>query len=167
MDSIISFIQNNTVIAIAIAVILLFLIYRKPKLFFGILFLGLFLALLYYLIMSLAGSGSKQEKRLFNEEENQSDTGRWSLFASTPCSYSQTLSWVLVTSSETVEKPFSMVNRWFSGVSSPLIIMRSLIVAHSVRSFFSASQPRICLRTFSTVSPVLCIFRFRLTIQHF
>jgi len=76
MDSIISFIQNNTVIAIAIAVILLFLIYRKPKLFFGILFLGLFLALLYYLIMSLAGSGSKQEKRLFNEEENQSDTGR-------------------------------------------------------------------------------------------
>jgi len=76
MDSIISFIQNNTVIAIAIAVILLFLIYRKPKLFFGILFLGLFLALLYYLIMSLAGSGSKQEKRLFNEEEKQSDTGR-------------------------------------------------------------------------------------------
>jgi Ca2+/Na+ antiporter len=76
MDSIISFIQNNTVIAIAIAVILLFLIYRKPKLFFGILFLGLFLALLYYLIMSLAGSGSKQERKLMHEGEREVDTNR-------------------------------------------------------------------------------------------
>ena len=31
--------------------------------------------------------------------------------------------------------------------------MRSLIVAHSVRSFFSASHPRIRLGTFSTASP--------------
>jgi hypothetical protein len=76
MDSIVSFIQNNTVIAIAIAVILLFLIYRKPKLFFGILFLGLFLTVLFYLITSMAGSGSKQKKRLLFEEEKQSDTGR-------------------------------------------------------------------------------------------
>ncbi len=76
MDSIVSFAQNNTVTAIAIAVILLFLIYRKPKLFFGILFLGLFLAVLFYLITSMAGSGSKQKKRLILEEEKQSDTGR-------------------------------------------------------------------------------------------
>jgi Ca2+/Na+ antiporter len=76
MDSIVSFAQNNTVTAIAIAVILLFLIYRKPKLFFGILFLGLFLAVLFYLITSMAGSGSKQKKRLIFEEEKQSDTGR-------------------------------------------------------------------------------------------
>jgi hypothetical protein len=32
-------------------------------------------------------------------------------------------------------------------------MIRSLIVAHPVRSFFSASHPRICLGTFSTVSP--------------
>ena len=31
--------------------------------------------------------------------------------------------------------------------------MRSFILANSVRSFFSASHPRICLGTFSTVSP--------------
>jgi len=30
--------------------------------------------------------------------------------------------------------------------------MRSLIVAHSMRSLFSASRPRICLGTFSTAS---------------
>jgi len=76
MDIIVSFIQNNTVIAIGIAVILLLLMYRKPKLFLGILFLGLFLAVLYYLITSMAGSGSKQKKRLLLEEEKQSDTNR-------------------------------------------------------------------------------------------
>ena len=42
-------------------------------------------------------------------------------------------------SAETVEKPFSIVNAWFWGVLRPLVIVRSLIVAHSVRSFFSAS----------------------------
>ncbi len=76
MDSIVSFIQNNTVIAIVIAVGLLLFIYRKPKVFFGILFLGLFLAVLFYLITSMAGSGSKAKKRLILEEEKQSDTGR-------------------------------------------------------------------------------------------
>ncbi len=75
MDSIVSFVQNNTVIAIVIAVGLLFLIYRKPKLFFGILFLGLFLAVLFYTITTMAGSGSKQKKRLIHEEK-QSDTDR-------------------------------------------------------------------------------------------
>ena len=76
MDIITSLIGNNTIIAIAIAVVLFFLIYRKPKLFLGILFFGLFLAVLYYLIMSMAGSGSKQKKSLLTQEENQSDTTR-------------------------------------------------------------------------------------------
>ena len=57
--------------------------------------------------------------------------------------------------SETVEKSFSIVNAPFFGVSRPFIIMRSLIVAHSVKPFFSASHPRICLGTFSTVSLVI------------
>jgi hypothetical protein len=35
-----------------------------------------------------------------------------------------------------------MVNGLFSGVSRPLIIIRSLIVAHSVRSFFSCILPK-------------------------
>ena len=76
MDSIISFVQNNTLIAIVIGVGLLILIYRKPKLFFGILFLGLILAVSYYLVMSMAGSGSKQKKRLLLEGEKQSDASR-------------------------------------------------------------------------------------------
>jgi len=57
-------------------------------------------------------------------------------------------------SGETVEKLFSIVNARFLGVSRPFVTVRSLIVAHSVRSFFSASPPRICSGTFSTVSEV-------------
>ena len=76
MDSIVSFAQNNTVIAVVLALGLLFFMYRKPKLFFGLLFLGLFLAGLYYMITSMAGSGSEQKKRLLHEEEKQSDISR-------------------------------------------------------------------------------------------
>lgn len=76
MDGIVSFAQNNTVIAIVLALGLLFFMYRKPKLFFGLLFLGLFLAGLYYMITTMAGSGSEQKKRLIQEEEKQSDNSR-------------------------------------------------------------------------------------------
>jgi hypothetical protein len=75
MDAIGSFAQDYTVIAIAVALILLFFLYKKPKLFLGLLLLGLFLAGLFYMIMSIAGSGSEQQKRLTHGEE-QSDTNR-------------------------------------------------------------------------------------------
>jgi hypothetical protein len=73
LGGIVSFAQNHTVIVIVLALGLLFLMYRKPKLFFGILFLGLFLAGLYYMIATMAGSGSEQKKRMIPQEENQSD----------------------------------------------------------------------------------------------
>lgn len=73
MDSIVSFAQNHTVIVIVLALGLLFFMYRKPKLFFGILFLGLFLAGLYYMITTMAGSAAEQKKRMIPQEEKQSD----------------------------------------------------------------------------------------------
>jgi len=73
MDGIISFAQNNTVIAIILALGLLYFLYRKPKLFFIVLFLGLFLAGLYYMVTSMGGSGSAQKKRMIQQEEKQSD----------------------------------------------------------------------------------------------
>jgi len=45
----------------------------EPKLFFTLLFLGLFLAGLFYIISNLTGSGSEQKKRLIHEEEKESD----------------------------------------------------------------------------------------------
>jgi multisubunit Na+/H+ antiporter MnhC subunit len=75
-DGIVSFAQNNPIIAILLAVGVLFFIYRKPKLFLGLLGLGLLLAGLFYLIMSISGQGSEKKKALTHEKEEQSDTIR-------------------------------------------------------------------------------------------
>ena len=61
MNSIVSFAQNNTVIAIILALGLLYFVYRKPKLFFIILILGLFLYGLFYMITSVAGPGRRRQ----------------------------------------------------------------------------------------------------------
>ena len=74
-DSIVSFVQNNPIIVIILVLGLLFFMYRKPKLFFSLLGLSVLLAGLFYLIMSMAGSGSEKKKALTDKEE-QSDTNR-------------------------------------------------------------------------------------------
>jgi hypothetical protein len=73
MDSIISFAQNNTIIAIVLALGFLYFLYRKPKLFFLLLFLGLFLYGLFYMITSMGGSGAAQKKKMIQQEEKQAD----------------------------------------------------------------------------------------------
>ena len=76
MDGILSFAQNHVIIVIVLALVLLYFMYRKPKLVLGILLLGLFLVGLLYFITSMSRSGSDQEKRLFREDEKQLDTTR-------------------------------------------------------------------------------------------
>jgi uncharacterized membrane protein YkgB len=76
MDGILSFAQNHVIIVIVLALVLLYLMYRKSKLVFGILLLGLFLVGLLYFITSISRSGSEQEKKLIREEEKQLDTNR-------------------------------------------------------------------------------------------
>ena len=76
MDGIVSFAQSHPVIVIVLALGLLYLMLRKPKLVFGILLLGFILAGLLYIIMGIAGSGSKQERKLIHEEEREVDTNR-------------------------------------------------------------------------------------------
>ena len=73
IDGLILFAQSHTVIAIVIALVLLFFLYRKPKLFLTLLFLGLFLAGVFHMITRMAGSGSEQKKRLMHEDEKQSE----------------------------------------------------------------------------------------------
>ena len=75
MDGVVSFAQNNPIIAIVLAAGVLFVIYRKPKLFFGLLGLGILLVGLLYLIVSISGQGSEKKKALTHEEE-QSETTR-------------------------------------------------------------------------------------------
>ncbi len=49
----------------------LFFMYRKPKLFFSILFFVLFLAGLFYMITAMGGLGTEQKKGLIYVEEEQ------------------------------------------------------------------------------------------------
>ena len=72
MDGIVFSAQNHTLIIIVLALGLLFFTYRKPKLFFTLLFLGLFLAGVFYMITRMAGSTLEKGKRLIHEEK-QSD----------------------------------------------------------------------------------------------
>jgi ABC-type multidrug transport system permease subunit len=74
LGGIVSFAQSNTIIAIIIALIFLTLMYRRPKLFFGLLSLVLVVVLLFYMIGNLAGSGSERKKRLIEKEQTQSDS---------------------------------------------------------------------------------------------
>ena len=53
MDTFLSYGEGNTLTLLGLAVCLLLLFYRKPKLFYGTLFLGLLLAGLFYLIINL------------------------------------------------------------------------------------------------------------------
>jgi preprotein translocase subunit YajC len=75
MDTILSFAQNHTIIVIVLALGLLYFMYRKPKVFFGILLLGVLLAGLFYLITSISGPAKEQKKKLIHEEK-QADTNR-------------------------------------------------------------------------------------------
>jgi hypothetical protein len=76
MDSFFSYAQENPWTLLALALCLLFFFYRKPKLFFGTLFLGLVLAGVFYLIMNLAGAGSEGKRGLLSDEEKQTDSNR-------------------------------------------------------------------------------------------
>jgi multisubunit Na+/H+ antiporter MnhC subunit len=76
MDRIVSFAQNHAVVVILIVLGLIFFMVRKPKLFFSLLALGLILAGLSYLIMSMASSGSEKKSKLIEEKEEQVDTNR-------------------------------------------------------------------------------------------
>ena len=72
VGGIVSFAQNNPIIVIVLVLGLLFFMYRKSKLFFSLLGLGLLLVGLLYLIANMAGSGSEKKKALTHQEE-QSD----------------------------------------------------------------------------------------------
>ena len=75
MNGILSFAQNHTVIIIVLALVLLYFMYRKPKLSFGILLLGAVLVGFFYLITSISGPAKEQKKKLIREEK-QVDTDR-------------------------------------------------------------------------------------------
>ena len=72
IDKIISFGQNNPLIALIVAVVFFFLIYRRPKLILSLLLLTLILAGIYFLIMDTASSVKIEKQKLIHESEESS-----------------------------------------------------------------------------------------------
>jgi hypothetical protein len=68
IKSIIIFFQANLLVTIAIAIILIFLLWRKPKLFFLILFIALLLSGVLYLILDVSSTGIYQKEQLIQKE---------------------------------------------------------------------------------------------------
>jgi membrane protein implicated in regulation of membrane protease activity len=69
--SISSFATGHPVVAVIIGIIMLIILFRKPKLFFGLLGLGILVAFIWYMIMSMASSGLSQKDKLLHKEEKQ------------------------------------------------------------------------------------------------
>ncbi len=84
--------MNEIFIVIVLALGIVFFLRRKSKLFFVLLFLGLFLAGLFYMISSIADSGSEQKKKLIRDEK-QSDMIPSSLFRN-PSHFAATELWM-------------------------------------------------------------------------
>jgi hypothetical protein len=62
-----SYLQNNIWIAIAIAALLIFLFYNRPRIFIVVLVFGLILAGVMYLISDLASSGTAHKSNLIRK----------------------------------------------------------------------------------------------------
>ncbi len=56
-NSVLSLSKDNPIIAVVVGLILLFLLFRKPKLFFGLIFLAAILALVLYFIEDVSSKG--------------------------------------------------------------------------------------------------------------
>ena len=67
IDKAISFASGNPIIAVAIALVCVFLVYRDPKFFIKLIVLVLILAGIFYTIMNLASTGTSQKGKLLEK----------------------------------------------------------------------------------------------------
>ena len=68
MKSMGDFLFANPVIAVIVALVLIFLLYRKPKLFFLIFIILVVLAGVLYVILDVSSTGVSQKERLIDRE---------------------------------------------------------------------------------------------------
>jgi len=66
-DGIISFVTGNPIIAVVVGLFLLFLLYRKPKLFLILFCLVLILAATIYFIMDVSSIGKSEKGRMIEK----------------------------------------------------------------------------------------------------
>ena len=67
IDSIIAFFQDHMLFAVAFAIVLLFLLFRKPKVFFTISAIVLLLLGIFYLISNVSSTGVTYKEKLISK----------------------------------------------------------------------------------------------------
>ena len=76
IDQIISFGQNNPLIALIVAIIFLFSLFLRPKLTLSLLLLTLILAGIYYSMMDAASSAREEKQKLIHKSEQSSEINK-------------------------------------------------------------------------------------------
>jgi cell shape-determining protein MreC len=69
MSGILGFFQDNIIVSIVLGLILLYVLYRSPKLFFIVLFIAILLSGIYYVISDVASIGGHQKKKMIQERD--------------------------------------------------------------------------------------------------
>jgi len=67
LNSIVIFLQDNPLITLAMTVVLIILLYRKPKIFFTIFFITLLLGVVLYVISIVSSTGVSQKQELIHK----------------------------------------------------------------------------------------------------
>jgi hypothetical protein len=70
-NAVASFSRENPLVAGAIGLVLLLLLWRKPKLFFGLLLLSALLVVALSLIMDVSSVGRDQKKKLIEKGQSE------------------------------------------------------------------------------------------------
>ena len=66
-NSVISFSKDNPVVAVVVGLFLLFLLFKKPKLFLGLLFLAAILAAILYFIVDVSSTRKPQKEEMIEK----------------------------------------------------------------------------------------------------
>ena len=66
-NSVLSYSKDNPIIAVVVGLILLFLLFRKPKLFLGLVFLAVILTLIFYFIADVSSKGKSEKEEMIEK----------------------------------------------------------------------------------------------------
>jgi Ca2+/Na+ antiporter len=67
LNRIVIFLQDNPLITLAMTIVLIILLYRKPKIFFTIFFITLLLGVVLYVISIVSSTGVSQKRELIHK----------------------------------------------------------------------------------------------------
>jgi hypothetical protein len=69
ISGILAFLQNNIIVAVVLGLVLLYILYRSPKVFFIVLFIAILLSGLFYIMTDVSSIGTHHKKKMIREHD--------------------------------------------------------------------------------------------------